>query len=276
MTYKSLMVHLELGAENDGVLAIAADLARRFNARVIGIAACQPMQALYPEGFTAGDVIAADWDEINRELAAAERQFRKALEGRAHGLQWRSTVTYAPLADFLAEEARAADLIITARDIGPSLLDETRRVNIGDLVMRAGRPVLLVPKGIRALPMRHVFVGWKESRESRRAVADALPLLREAKHVTVLEVATGTRLKTAGEHVEDVASWLGAHGVTAVAQSLAQAGDEKGYLRAELLDRHCDLLVAGAYGHARAREWAFGGVTQDMLLNPDYCVLISH
>lgn len=276
MTYKSLMVHLDLNGDNTGVLAVAAELASRFNARVIGVAACQPLQVFYPESLNAPDIIVADSEEVGRELAEAEKQFRATLEGRVRGLQWRSTVTYAPLADFLAEEARAADLIVTGKDIGPDIFDETRRVNVGDLAMRAGRPVLLVPKGIRSLPMRNVFVGWKDSRESRRAVADALPLLREAKHVMVLEIASESRLRAAQEDVEDVVSWLDAHGIAAVPQSLACIGREAGHLRAELLDRHCDLLVAGAYGHARAREWVFGGVTRDVLLDPDCCVLLSH
>jgi nucleotide-binding universal stress UspA family protein len=275
MSWKSLMVHLELKGDNAGVLSVAAELAARFDARVIGVAACQMQQVFY-ESYAGADVMGAEREEIAAELSAAEKQFRAALDGRVRHLEWRCTTTYAPLADFLADESRAADLIITGKDIGPHLFDDTRRVNIADLAMRAGRPVLLVPDGVRSLPMRHVFVGWKESREARRAVVDALPLLREAGHGTVLEIASGERLSSAQAHVADVASWLEEHGVTAVAQALEQVGGETGHLHAELLDRRCDLFVAGAYGHLRLREWAFGGVTEDILLDPDFCVLISH
>lgn len=276
MTYKSLMVHMDLDGDNGDVLNIAAELAGRFDARVIGIAACQPLQVTSNERFAAEAVINQDKATIARDMAAVEAQFRKALDGRAHGLQWRSRVGLDPLADFLAEEARAADLIITSRNRGVHVFDDTRRVDIGDLVMRAGRPVLIVPKGVKGLPLRNVFVGWKESREARRAVSDALPLLREARRTIVLDIAPEHQVQLAQEGAEDVVSWLAAHDVHAVPQALTLIGSEAAHLKTELIDRKCDLFVAGAYGHSRLSEWAFGGVTQDMLLNPDFCVLISH
>jgi nucleotide-binding universal stress UspA family protein len=180
------------------------------------------------------------------------------------------------LADFIADEARAADLIVTGRDMGPKLLDQTRRVHIGDLVMRAGRPVLLVPQGVTQLKLRTVYIGWKESREARRAVADALPLLKSAQTVTVVQVGSQEAQLSNQKGLADVAAWLGRHGIAATPQAIAKSGTEAGYLHAELLERKCDLLVAGAYGHARLSEWIFGGVTQDVLLDPDFCVLFSH
>jgi nucleotide-binding universal stress UspA family protein len=276
MTYKTLMVHLELNGDNEGVLKIAGDLAGRFDARVIGIAACQPIQVLVSESFNAGEAITQDWAEIEKELAAAGDQFRAALRGRVKSLEWRSMITYGPLADYIADQARAADLIITGKDLGASLLDESRRVKLGDLVMRAGRPVLIVPQGITALAMRHVMVGWKETREARRAVADALPLLQAAGHVTVLEVTSQNDRAVSKAQVGDVGAWLQQHKVEAAGEVIVASGTEAGYLHATLLDRKCDLLVAGAYGHNRLSEWVFGGVTMDVLLDPDFCVLVSH
>jgi nucleotide-binding universal stress UspA family protein len=276
MAYKTLMVHLELNGNNEGVLGIAADLAERFDARVIGIAVCQPVRVLIGEGLNAGEAITQDWTEIEKELAAAADQFRGALRGRANSMEWRSTITYEPLADYIAEQARAADLIITGKDIGASLLDETRRVKLGDLIMRAGRPVLIVPRGITKLAMRHVTIGWKDAREARRATIDALPLLQAAHQVTVLEVTSEHDRTAAQVRVNDVCGWLKQHQVEAVPEALAAFGTEASYLHATLLERRCDLLVAGAYGHNRLGEWAFGGVTIDVLLNPGFCVLVSH
>jgi nucleotide-binding universal stress UspA family protein len=276
MTYKTLMVHLELSGNNECVLKIAGELAERFNARVIGIAACQPLQALVGEGFDAGEAITQDWTQIEKELAAAADQFRTAIQGRAKSLEWRSAITYAPLGDYIAEEARAADLIVTGKDLGPSLLDETRRVKLGDLVMRAGRPVLIVPQGITTLAMRHVTVGWKETREARRAMVDALPLLQAAGEVTVLSVASQNECAGIQAQIEDVITWLHQHGVKATGQAVVANGTETRFLHAVLLDRKCDLLVAGAYGHNRLSEWLFGGVTADVLLDPGFCVLLSH
>jgi nucleotide-binding universal stress UspA family protein len=276
MAYKTLMVHLELNGDNEGVLKIAGDLAERFDARVIGIAACQPLQVLTDEGFYASEVVTQDRAEIEKELAAAAVEFRTALHGRAKKIEWRSTITYGSLANYIADQARAADLIITGKDIGADLLDGSRRVSLGDLVMIAGRPILIVPQGITALPMRNVMVGWNETREARRAVADALPLLQAAEHATVLEVTSENDRANAQVQVEDVAAWLQQQQIGASTEVVITSGMEAGCLHATLRDRKCDLLVAGAYGHNRLSEWVFGGVTMDVLLDPDICVLVSH
>jgi len=276
MTYRTLMVHLELQKSNDTLLNFVGDLAERFQAHVIGIAACQPAQILYDEGFTAGDVMVQDRAEMTKEIAAAESQFRKALAGRAPSLEWRSTITAAPLASYIAEEARAADLLITGPDLGPSLLDNTRRVDLGNLVMEAGRPVLIIPHGVSTADFRRTVIGWKGTREARRAVADSMPVLEVSEHVTVLEVTTRDGLDRAHEHVKDVCRWLGRHGVDSVPSAILASAPEITALHDELLERRCSLFIAGAYGHSRGREFVFGGITYDMLLEAEFCVLISH
>lgn len=276
MSYKSLLVHLELNRDNTGILNVTRDLAKRCGARVIGVAACQPLQVLYNEGWTAPDVILQDRAQIKKELARAEAEFYAALRDHVADLSWRSLVSYELLADWIATQAASADLVITGKDLGPSLLDETHRTNIGDLVMRAGRPVLLVPANVESLRLENVFVGWKESAESRRAAADALPLLRLAGACRVIEICTQPQAGLAKARVDEVAGWLATHGVSAVGEAVVGSGNEAGYLHAELLNRNCHLLVAGAYGHNRFSEWVFGGVTQDILLDPEFCVLLSH
>jgi nucleotide-binding universal stress UspA family protein len=277
MSYKTILVHLELNGDNEGVLSIAGQLAERFNSRVIGIAAAKPLQPLYEEGYVMAEVVATDRTELDQELAACRVQFRNALESRVKQIEWRSCVTFQELADYIADEARSADLIITGKDIGAALFGNNRRVNIGDLALRAGRPVLIVPQGFTRLALRHVFLAWKDSREARRAAMDGLPLMAAAGHVTVLEVAgEGEGGKSAAEvRVQDVALWLEQHGISG-APMVSTANDQTGQLHALLLDRKCDLLVAGAYGHNRLGEWVFGGVTQDVLLDPEFCVLLSH
>jgi len=276
MTYKTLLVHLDLNGDNEGLLKITGDLAMRFDAKVIGIAAAQPIQPLYDEGFAAADIATQHRDEVEKEIAACRTQFRQALEPRVKQVEWRSTVTIDPLADYIAVEARCADLIITGKDIGGSLTDNSRRVNIGDLAIKAGRPVLIVPQGITALPLQHVFVAWKDTREARRAVVDALPLLEAAGHTGILEITSEDEYDDAKVRVRDVGRWLESHGVSATPRAVGTKSIEMGYLHADLLSMKCDLLVAGAYGHNRLGEWMFGGVTQNVLLDPDFCVLLSH
>jgi hypothetical protein len=140
MSNTTLMVHLELGRSNAGLLAIARDLAGHLSAGVIGIAACQPAPIGYGEGYDiSGELVQAARDELERELKVAEAEFHTGLDGKIERLEWRSTVTFGVLSDYVAEEARSADLILT-RQSAPDLLDRTRLVSTGSLVMQAGRP----------------------------------------------------------------------------------------------------------------------------------------
>jgi nucleotide-binding universal stress UspA family protein len=269
------MVHLELGQSNTGLLQITGDLAQRFHAGVIGVAVCKPMQMLYGDGYVSGALIEQDRDEVARELKVVEDEFRSTLGPRAGTLEWRSAVTYGLLTDYLAGEARCADLVVTSVASGDRF-DSTRAVNTGDLVMRTGRPVLIVPSAASTLKLDRVLVGWKDTREARRAAADALPLLKLAGSVTVVEIASEVDLPAARSHLEDVVGWLKRHGV--VAESLAQrsTGDDAAALHAIAHDQGADIFVAGAYGHSRMREWALGGVTRDFLLGASCCSLVSH
>lgn len=276
MSYKTILVHLNANGDNDGVLSITAQLAERFGSRVIGIAAAQPIHPLYEEGFTMAEVVTEDRSELDQELAECRLEFRKALEQRVKQLEWRSCVTFQQLSDYIADEARCADLIVTGKDIGASLFDNSRRVNIGDLAIRAGRPVLIVPQGITQLSLQHVVLAWKDSREARRAAVDALPLLEMTDNVTLLEVTHEEGRSRAEARLRDVALWLEQHKVSATALAVGTSTNQTGCLRRELSNQKCDLLVAGAYGHTRLGEWVFGGVTEDILLDPDTCVLVSH
>jgi len=276
MTYKTLLVHLDLNGDNEGLLKITGDLAERFGARVVGIAAAQPILPLYDEGIVMADVATLHRNEVDREIAACRSQFHRAMEGRVKQIEWRSDVTFESLADYVAQQARCADLIVTGKDIGASLMDNSRRVSIGNLAIKAGRPVLIVPQGITALALQHVFVVWKDTREARRAIVDALPLLEAAGQAGILHVGPEADRKEAQAQVEDVARWLQGHGIGSSPVAIGTRSAEVIYLHAELLSRKCDLLVAGAYGHNRLGEWVFGGVTEDILLDPDFCVLLSH
>ena len=276
MTYATLMVHLELGHANAGLLQIAGDLAERFHAGVIGITACQPMQIIYGDGYVPANLVEQDREELDKEIEAAEAEFRSALQTRADSLEWRSAMTVEPLSDYLASEARSADLVITGVDRNISIFDTSRHVDMGDLVMRAGRPVLVVPTAAAKVGLDRVLVGWKDTRETRRAIVDALPILKKAASVTVVEIAVADELVAARARLAQIVGWLERHGVVAQATALPSAGDDADRLDAIAQELRVDLIVAGAYGHNRLREWVLGGVTRDLLLRADRCSLVSH
>lgn len=272
----TLMVHLELGHPNAKLLQIAADLAGRLNADVMGIAACQPLQIIYGDGYVSGDLIEQDREELEKEIKDAETEFRAALGNNRGNLEWRSTVTFISLADYLADQARCADLLITGVDRNGSIFDSSRHVDIGDLIMQLGRPALIVPSDMEKINLQRVLIGWKDTRESRRATLDALPLLKKAGHVAICEIASENGMAAAKARLTDVVGWLKRDGITAEPIAALATADDAARLDAIATEQSADVVVAGAYGHSRLREWALGGVTKDLLLRASRCSLVSH
>jgi nucleotide-binding universal stress UspA family protein len=274
MSYKSILVNLQLGKTNGGALAVAGDLAERFNAHVLGVAMYRPVQVCETEAYLMSDLAARDREGRQREIAAAEHEFRVLMEGRAKSLGWHSGLTNKTLAAAVVDHARSADLLVAGADRNKNLFDTPSSLGPGDLVMQAGRPVFVVPDTVERLSLDHVLIGWKDGPEARRAIADALPLLTKAGRVTVVEVAPEADLASARSHLNDVVEWLGRHGVSAEALPVAGA-DAPARLRGVSADLEADLIVAGAYAHSRLQEWIMGGVTRDLLLHTHLCSMVS-
>ncbi len=275
MSYATLMVHLEIGRSNARLLKIAGNLADRFDAILTGIAVCQPIQMVYGDGYVPGEVIEQSRQQMQAEIKLAEDEFRDLFQGRSRKANWRSTVMYGSLPDYVACESRSADLLITGVPSG-DFFDASRSVNTGDLIMQVGRPVLVVPSAVDSLNLERMLVCWKDTRESRRAIVDALPMLKKATRVTVVEVAAEEELPDARKRLDDVIGWLNRHGVVADPLASPAAADAGGAIYGIARQQNSDIVVAGAYGHSRMREWAFGGVTRDVLLRAERCSLVSH
>ena len=281
MTYRTLMLLLDPNGDNRAVLAVGASLARRFGASVIGLAAVRPPPPMIDGGSYGGalmlaEAAAVDLTQAERDLAACGNQFRAALKDCTQELEWRGSVVPEALAVHVADQGRGADLIITSPTPPASILEPEGRVNVGALAIRAGRPILVVPRGTTDLALSNVLAAFKDTREARRAMADALPLLLEAQTAVVLEIARDDEVRDAQRHVDDVARWLARHGVHALPEALAAGTSESGALAREIRERKPDLIVAGAYGHNRMNEWIFGGITRDILLESGCCILMSH
>ena len=273
MSYSTLMVHLELEHPNDARLQIAGDLAEQFDAKLIGIAACDPQPPYYADGAFAQGLVERERAEIKQRMAETEARFRAATQRRARDIEWRCALVK-PI-DYVAREARAADLVIVGSNRDGVLLDPLCRLDPSDLVMQAGRPIFVVPPEAEYLKLQNVLVAWKDTREARRAVIDALPLLHRAKDVSVVEVFSAAADRAAAQvRVNDVAVWLGRHAVTAVGRVI-HAAEESAELDA-LWQGGVDLVVAGAYGHSRFREWVLGGMTRNLLTRSRRCSLVAH
>ena len=271
MSYGTLMVQVDLGRHSANRIKVAASLADRFGAQLIGVAGCEPaLPIMLDSTFLLDEALMAEAEQRASEaVERAAAHFRQTLAGR-NNTQWRSTLS-SPT-EFLVEQARAADLIVVERGGPDDHKDWQLGVSPGDVLMAAGRPVLIVPPA-KSVTASRILVAWSNSREARRATLDALPLLRTAEEVLVVAVGTASQ----DESAKDVVSWLGRHGVTAQTDLVVTP---EGSTTHELLlraDRFgSDLIVAGAYGHSRMREWMLGGVTRQLLTAAPICCLMSH
>lgn len=273
--YSTLMVCLQPGRDNAPVLNIARNLAERFAASVIGVAACRILQIAYSVRGLTGDIFELDRQEIDRGMDAAEKEFRAAFQHARSHLEWHPIVTADPPIRQLASQARSADLLIVEADRNESLRGTTT-IDVSGLVMHSGRPVLIVPAGTDELPVQNVIIAWKNSREARRAITDALPFLKAASRVLVVEIADAEHFAKARESLADVVAWLKRHGIGAEAMAAPETGDHALQLAAIATKEAADLIVAGAYGHSRLHEWALGGVTYDLLLRSPIPTVLSH
>ena len=279
MTYATLIVQAAADEDGKARIALAAGVARQFGALLIGVAArdlMPPVTAPAAGPVVVAALIAIQEKDIRKELDAAEQQFRAIAAKPDQRVSWRSALDN-PVKVF-AREARAADLLVIGRRPECASSHLSRHMDPGDVLMRAGRPVLVVPPGLSHLDAAHVVVAWKDSREARRAVADALPLLKRATGVLVLEICdtTGDQENAKGA-IEDVAEYLSRHGVAATAETRVL---REGSVSAELLlaaeQRGAELVVAGGYAHSRFQDWVFGGLTRALLGHFPKCVLLSY
>ena len=273
MSFATLMVHVDLFDTSDARVRLAIDLSDRFNSVLIGIAACAPVPPPVENGFAEGQLVADQVRDIASRLERRGEQFRAVAGAHRSRIEWRSEIDF-PV-KVVAQEARAADLVIVGRDRvagGPY-----QSLDPGSAILQMGRPVLVVPPGIESLPAERVVIGWKDTREARRALRDSLPVLREAKRVTIVEVCDEGMEEQARRSMDDVADYLTRHRIGVAARILAHT---KGPAADELIrvggEERADLIVAGAYGHSRLGEWIFGGVTRDLLTTCPVCCLLAH
>ncbi|WP_454884200.1 universal stress protein [Sphingomonas oryzagri] len=275
MTYRRVQARLQLAQANTDLLGVVADLAMRFDAEVSGLVVSRNLADLYTNDYVTDEIVEQVRARTAKDMREAEQAFRVALTSRAKALSWHAAETGGELSACCAQAASSADIIVVAPD-SASMFHSSYHFNVGDLLMRAGRPVLVVPPGTDRLKLDQVLVGWKETAEARRAIADALPLLKVAGRVVLAEIAAHDHVTDARDRLSAVADWLALHGVHAVPMVLPRKASDSTGLAELAREQGADLIVAGAYGHSRVREWVLGGVTCDLLLDPPCLAFLSH
>ena len=273
---REIVVFIDGHSNTEGILKFAAVLAQDHAAGLICVF-LQPEPAVTTaQEFARGKGIGEVVDRHQEQLEGVEARHRKSFEdlARHHGIrsEWRS------LSHFSSEvgvHAYYADLVVIARPeraakaAGPPGLAES-------LVLSSGRPILVFPPHGSVTRIRRILVAWNATRESVRAVADALPLLASAEAVEVL-VADAERHRGHGEEPgADIARHLARHGAHVEVQRVSSGGQDVGrFLLSRAAAFRADVLVMGAYGHSQVREWMFGSVTRTVLYEAAVPVLMS-
>jgi nucleotide-binding universal stress UspA family protein len=267
------MSYVEAHGKPEHRVRLSASLSDKFNAMLIGISAAAFRPPMEVEGVAVQGVTELDIKETSAKLAGQGHWFRGIASAPHRKLEWR------PVFDFpvnaLAREARSADLVVIGRQAGPG--DPYSTLDPGEAILRMGRPTLVVPEGVSSLRTQNVVIGWKDTREARRAVRDALPLLNDAKRVIIVEICGTGEEDDVRTRLDDVANYLTRHRIPIGGRViLHREGSAATQLLRLAQDENADLLVTGAYGHSRLGEWVFGGMTRDLLASSPICCLMSH
>lgn len=273
MSFATIMVHVDPRTSGNRV-RLAAQLAGRLNATLIGVAGWAPGSHFVAEGVVIEERPSeSELQTMRYELETWGKQFRSAVKPIAQAPEWRCELDVPT--EVLVRQARAADLIILGNRLTST--EPYRSVDPGAVLLKSGRPVLVVPSDISELRAKSVVIAWKDVREARRALADALTFLRLAERIAIVEIAEERDDGAAHQRIMDVRQYLARHQTTATMKLAVHSGNS---ISKELLrvakEENADLIVAGGYGHSRLGEWIFGGVTWDLFNANEVCCLFSH
>jgi len=174
------------------------------------------------------------------------------------------------------EEALYNDLVVFARPPKP---EDLTSIGVGDVLVDSGRPLLLAPAAACPHPISNVVIAWKDTAPSARAVSAAMPLLTKAERIHILHVAENREEEPQGPApTERLADYLRRHGMRPQVGKLFFENRDPCEVLLEAAERklQAGLLVMGAYGHSRAREFIFGGFTRKVLHDAPLPVFLSH
>lgn len=274
--FARILVHVGLDRANSDRLGFAVALAERFGSAMTGAYLMPP---LIPSAVAVGDVLPeliveqeklAQADAETARRAFLDHTTRKALKTEWHGLR-------EPGLPKLRHLARCVDLAVVGQ-VDPDMPDEAVMLRPEELVLGSGRPAIVVPYigGPHAFG-RKVAIAWNGSRESARAVGDAMPFLREAESIWAVSINAPDETDGGPGPAMELVKHLADHGVKAQPQILKSSDiSAADMLLSRIADLGADSLVMGCFGHSRLREIVLGGMTRDILRHMTVPVLLSH
>lgn len=280
MTYKTILVSLNEVGRLPQLMAAAAKLGLAHDAHVAGLYVVPAVQVYPSVGFEAAPQVFEGNRSFFKDNAAKVRQaFEEAMRREGVTFDFHQVDSRTPIiADEVTTQGRCADIIVVSAT-NPDEITGVERDFVEQVVMAAGRPVIVLPfKGNAELATDDIVLGWDGGREAARAAFDALPLLKLAKKVRVVRVDPqkdpALRASVPGA---DMAEALARHGVKAEARGFPTDGSDEGQALLRCADDcGAGLIVMGAYGHSRLTEFIFGGATRFVLTRMNRPVLMSH
>jgi len=274
---KDVMVRLDGTAADNLRLAAAKSIADTFDGQVIGLFLNPLPLPVAADIDGAGAIGAAELFRLAKEVGdRIEAELRARLAELINPVELRRfDVLPGEMVDVATREARSADAFVALRPNG-ALEDPDRFVE--GVLFGSGRHLLLVPDMQRGEPsFDHVLVAWNGSRESARALAEAMPYLHRARAVTVVVVDEIPPVEEQALLGSDAVSHLKHHDIDASLHHVKSRDEGTGAtLIAEAQRQKANLVVMGGYGHSRLREWLLGGVTYELLHKAPVQLLVAN
>ncbi|MGN6661678.1 MAG: universal stress protein [Achromobacter mucicolens] len=277
--YRRITVHLDHGFDCTRRTALALGLAKRHKAELVGVyASSAPPQYYYGESVMMSRTLNIMKNLQAQNRGAVQNAFLEAAAAADVPAVVRAGES-SPSAT-VALHGRASDLIIVSQQNRDDVEAAHENEFVEQTLLTAGRPVMVLPSsGDFPVVGERVLLCWDGSREAARALADAAPLLQGASHVVVLTMDEGAATRSVESiPFEDLATYCVAHGIPApdhVRRDIKGVGVGSTILNAAA-DYSADLIVMGAYGHSKFREWAMGGATASILKSMTVPIMFSH
>jgi len=278
MTIKTLLVCLTHRETADAAMKAAVPLARAKQAHLIGLHTLEAL-LVYPgiAMHVPGPVFSSFNDSQNIEAKEIEKIFRRHTDNEDFPSEWRQLkAESATAADRIIECARAADLVVMAKDDATGRYGNQSALP-AQVIRESGRPVLVVPADFDGPAIgSNIVLGWSDTREATRAAHDVLTLSGDDCEVSILRIDHGSGHEMADFAVIDLATSFDRHGVKAVVRHLDGKGAEIGDILLEhAFESGADLVATGAFGHSRVYDFVIGAVTHSLLQNANMPVLFS-
>lgn len=279
MAIKDLLVAYDGNEASQHALEFAVQMGRKYQATVTGMTVSRPepfeshLQRWIPDNVKESMVTARL--EATKSIETKFREQVKAL-GFGGETQWLVEEGQPDLT--LARSARFFDILIIGQFL-TAFKTEHRTVDPQELLQRAGKPIIIVPKGYKPRPFREeAAVAWDGSRHAARALTDAMQILETKKKLYILTAVAEKQSRDIGELPGlDLQVHLRRHGIDSEIVDFETTAHDIGQAildKCKALDP--DVLVMGAYGRAKFGAQFFGGVTRHVLQNHSVPVLLSH